>query len=61
MANCKKCLFYSEEWDEMKRRTNDEIEDGKDADDNHFCEAFYPIPDGVFDGEKQCEKFLSIE
>lgn len=60
MAKCKTCLFYSEEYDEMKRRYNDVIVEGENTEDFHFCEAYTPIPDGVFETDKPCEQYLKF-
>ena len=58
MADCKNCFFYSKETDELRRRYNDVIIEGENTEDQHFCDAFTPIPGGVFDTDKPCEKYL---
>ena len=58
MTDCRKCLFYSEEYDKMKQTWNDVSVVGDNTDDRHFCEAFEPIPKGVFEGQKECKKFI---
>ena len=53
MASCDKCLFYSVENDELNRDFND-VGDP----DNHYCPMYRDeIPEGVFNGEKDCEFF----
>ena len=58
MADCRKCFFYSEEMDNDKRMLNDVVLMDKDTEDEHFCDAYNPIPEGVFEGPKSCPKFL---
>ena len=58
MANCRNCFFYSEEFDEEKQKINDVIIEGEDTENEHFCDAYSPIPPGVFNGPKECPKFL---
>lgn len=60
MANCKKCAFYSKDGDELRRAHDDVMVVGKDN-DNHYCFAFEPIPQGVFDGDKDCPNFVFDE
>ena len=51
MALCKNCAFYSETIDELNRDFND-VGDV----DNHYCPMYQDaIPEGVFNGEKNCE------
>lgn len=51
MASCKDCMFYSEHIDELNRNFND-IGDPS----NHYCPMYQDaIPDGIFDGVKECE------
>lgn len=59
MANCKKCVFYDAENDELKRRHDDILIIGAGDNDRHFCFAFQPIPDGVFETDKECDSFIS--
>ena len=61
MTNCKKCLFYNVDEDEMRRSGQDVIVDGKEPPDDHFCFAFTPIPDGYFSGARDCPKYLPRE
>ena len=61
MANCNGCFFYSEEQDYFKQKYNDVDVVGVDLDAEHFCDAYAPIPDGVFNGEKDCPKYLPNE
>ena len=58
MANCKGCLFYSAEQDQLRQDFNDALQVGVDLDEQHFCDRFSPIPDGVFEGEKECTEYL---
>lgn len=58
MTDCKKCLFYDVESDENHRTGQDVDIVGKETPDNHYCLAFEPIPNGYFDGQKDCPKFL---
>ena len=58
MANCKDCFFYSEEQDTFRREYNDTVVVGEDIDNQHFCDAFSPIPKGVFNGSKDCPNYL---
>ena len=51
MALCSKCAFYSEEIDETGRNFNDIGNENE-----HFCTMYRDtIPDGVFNGEKDCD------
>ena len=61
MADCRKCFFYSKEFDEAKQEINDVVIIGENTEDQHFCDAYSPIPDGVFNGPKDCPKFLEEE
>lgn len=57
MALCKKCLFYSQSADELERNYND-----VGAQENHYCVMYQDaIPDGVYDGGKDCEFYESGE
>ena len=58
MADCRKCFFYSEEMDRAKQRYNDVMIMDEDTEGEHFCDAYNPIPEGVFEGPKSCPKFL---
>lgn len=60
MANCKGCVFYSREGDEL-RRAHDDVMVVGESNDNHFCFAFTPIPDGVFDTDKECPNYTPFE
>lgn len=60
MANCKGCFFYSEEQDRFRQEYNDAQIVGVDMNEQHFCDAFTPIPEGVFEGSKDCPKYLPI-
>ena len=57
MASCSKCAYYSETIDELQRNFNDVGPTG-----NHYC-PMYPdaIPDGVFNGPKDCVFFDAKE
>ena len=61
MADCKNCLLYNADVDEMKRSGLDVLVVGKEEPDEHFCFAYSPIPEGVFDGGKDCEQYLQRE
>lgn len=53
MASCKNCAFYSEAVDTLGRDFND-----VGNADNHYCPMYDDaIPEGVFNGEKNCEYF----
>lgn len=53
MASCKECAFYSPVIDELGRNFNDVGEESE-----HFCPMYQDaIPDGVFDGVKDCKFF----
>lgn len=57
MAHCDRCLFYSKADDELMRSHDDVIIVGQEQKDRHYCFAFEPIPDGVFNGEKDCPNY----
>lgn len=57
MASCEKCLFYSEAVDELNRDFND-IGNGN----NHYCPMYQDaIPNGIFEGEKDCQHYTDKE
>lgn len=56
MANCKRCVFYTKDGDELRRAHDDIMVLGKEN-DHHFCFAYVPIPDGVFEGDKSCPNY----
>lgn len=58
MASCsKKCAIYDRNYDEFRQLYNDIWP--KDA---HFCDMYDDrIPDGVFDGPKDCPYFADKE
>lgn len=56
MANCKNCAFYSKDGDELQRAHDDVLKVGTDN-DNHFCFAYVPIPQGVFEGNVECPQY----
>ena len=58
MADCKKCVFYSEENDELRRSHNDVLILGESNEDVHFCFAFDQIPEKTFETEKACPSFV---
>lgn len=58
MARCKNCLLYGPENDEMQREGQDVIIEGQEPKDDHFCFMFEPIPDGVFEGEIDCPRYI---
>lgn len=58
MTDCKKCLFYDAQTDENYRSGQDVAIVGEEVPDDHFCLAFTPIPNGYFEGVKDCPKFL---
>lgn len=50
MGSCKDCLFYSAHIDNLNRDFND-VGNEKE----HFCPMYMDaIPDGIFEGEKDC-------
>ena len=54
MGSCENCLFYSEKTDELNRDFNDTEDQSL-----HFCPMYTNgIPNGVFEGQKDCEKFM---
>ena len=61
MTDCRKCLFYDPAYDEMRRGGLDIAKVGEETPDDHFCFTFEPIPEGYFDGRKDCPKFLKDE
>ena len=57
MAYCRNCLFYSELEDELNRDFND-----IDEPDSHYCPMYRDkIPDGVYEGPKECDKYTPRE
>lgn len=56
MANCKRCAFYTKDGDELQRAHDDILVIGEEN-DHHFCFAYTPIPDGVFEGDKDCPHY----
>lgn len=60
MADCRNCFFYSEEQDRFRQEYNDVLVNGVDTNEQHFCDMFAPISAGVFDGEKDCPKYLPV-
>lgn len=57
MASCETCLFYSKTIDELNRDFND-VGDI----DNHYCPMYEDaIPDGIFEGFKDCPRYMAKE
>jgi hypothetical protein len=57
MALCSECLFYDLVIDDINRSFND-----IDAITNHFCSMYADmIPNGVFNGPKDCTFFAPKE
>lgn len=54
MASCsEKCAVFDGEYDDFRQLSND-----IGPEDAHFCQAYDgPIPDGIFDGPKECPYF----
>ena len=53
MAYCKGCLFYSESVDEQGIDFND-----VGNPEEHFCSMYIDaIPDGVYNGSKECDYY----
>jgi hypothetical protein len=53
MALCNQCAFYSESVDNLNRDFND-----IGNEDNHYCPMYNDaIPDGVYNGVKDCEYY----
>lgn len=53
MAFCKGCAFYTESFDNLNRDFNDVGDE-----QNHYCPMYQDaIPDGVYDGEKECQYY----
>lgn len=62
MANCKGCVMYSEEYDKLRQRYDDVLIVGEDPDEvHHFCEAFSPIENGVFNTDKECPQYQRFQ
>lgn len=57
MASCKTCQYYTEQMETLGTNWNDigEI-------DNHYCVMWSgAIPDGIYDGVKDCEYYEEKE
>ena len=53
MAFCKGCAFYTESFDNLNRDFNDVGDE-----QNNYCPMYQDaIPDGVYDGEKECQYY----
>ena len=61
MHDCRKCLFYNAQFDEMRRERDDVVVIGQGEPDRHYCDLFTPIPPGVFEGEVDCESFVNAD
>ena len=61
MTNCNDCHFYDVQADNDMRSGEDVAIIGKEPPDNHYCFAFAPIPAGVFEGQKECPKYIKRE
>ena len=61
MADCRNCAFYNAEVDEEHRAGEDVVIIGEEIPDNHFCFAYTPIPDGVYNGAKDCDQYTERE
>lgn len=61
MANCKNCVFYSQSGDELQRAHDDVLKVGREENDRHFCFAYVPIPDGVYESGKECPTYTPNE
>jgi hypothetical protein len=57
MGLCKRCLFYSENIDNLNRDFNDVGNENE-----HFCPMYTDaIPDGIYDGNKDCQYYTKKE
>lgn len=59
MADCKTCIYYSEEQDKFRMEYNDVAVVGENTDEQHFCMLFSPIKQGVFNGSEQCPEYIN--
>lgn len=60
--NCKNCLFYDKEDDDMRRSWQDRIIENDTNPDKHFCDEWskqgYVIPRDIWEGKKKCPYFF---
>ena len=57
MTDCRKCAFYDPEMDEQRRSGEDIVIVGQETPDNHFCYSYTPMPEGYFEGKRDCPLF----
>lgn len=54
MENCKNCILYDSEYDELRQSGNDVIKDGNA--EKHYCRMWKDgIPNEIWDGKTKCQ------
>ena len=57
MEQCKKCLCYDKEYDDMRMTGNDVLHEDE-RDHAHFCPIYTDgIPERIANGQTKCESF----
>lgn len=58
--NCKKCLFYSRERDDLYREYDDEEPMDEGESDNHFCIHYKNgIAKGIWNNTTKCQHYVA--
>ena len=59
MENCKSCIFYDSDYDELRQSGNDVRIIGQEDIEKHYCIMYDGhIDPAIIDGERQCEHFI---
>jgi len=58
--NCKSCLFYYKDYDDMYREEDDELPYDGSHPDNHFCISFQDgIPKDIWHNKTKCPHYVA--
>ena len=59
MENCKRCIFYDKEYDELKQSWDDKVIIGQEQQTKHYCRMYDdPINPDIYTGKTPCEYLL---
>lgn len=60
MGYCEKCAVYNKLHDSLRESWQDSVPEGEQA-KSHFCIMYEKMPDGIWEGEKECDYFVPLE
>ena len=65
MEQCKNCIFFDKEYDELRQEYNDVVYAQQEIKEKHFCRLYWDITQGgvipqeVWENKVKCKYFVS--